>query len=134
METKPLLYGLIGFFVGGFIVSVAAVTFDKPSQSADNNHSMTDSMHVSAANLQKLTGDDFDAAFMADMIAHHQGAIDMTRLAATNAKHDEIKQLSQAIVSAQEKEIQSMHQWQHDWGYQDSSHGHSDMERSKEGQ
>lgn len=30
METKPLLYGLIGFFLGGLLVSVAATTFDKP--------------------------------------------------------------------------------------------------------
>lgn len=30
METKPLLYGLIGFFIGGLLVSVAATTFEKP--------------------------------------------------------------------------------------------------------
>jgi len=29
METKPLLYGLIGFFIGGLLVSVAAHTFEK---------------------------------------------------------------------------------------------------------
>lgn len=29
METKPLLYGLIGFFIGGLLVSVAATTFEK---------------------------------------------------------------------------------------------------------
>lgn len=34
METKPLLYGLIGFFMGGLLVSVAATTFDKPSDSS----------------------------------------------------------------------------------------------------
>ncbi len=32
METRPLLYGLIGFFIGGLLVSVAATTFDKPQQ------------------------------------------------------------------------------------------------------
>ena len=30
MQTKELLYGLIGFFLGGLLVSVAATTFDKP--------------------------------------------------------------------------------------------------------
>ena len=29
MDTKPLIYGLIGFFLGGLLVSVAATTFDK---------------------------------------------------------------------------------------------------------
>lgn len=30
METKPLLYGLVGFILGGLLVSIAATTFDKP--------------------------------------------------------------------------------------------------------
>lgn len=41
METKPLLYGLIGFFIGGLLVSIAANTFEKDnitSRSADNSH------------------------------------------------------------------------------------------------
>ncbi|CAN5134280.1 hypothetical protein BH09PAT3_BH09PAT3_1290 [soil metagenome] len=29
METKPLLYGLIGFFLGGLLVAIAATTFNK---------------------------------------------------------------------------------------------------------
>lgn len=28
METKPLLYGLVGFILGGLLVSTAAVTFE----------------------------------------------------------------------------------------------------------
>lgn len=38
METKPLLYGLIGFFMGGLLVSIAATTFDKP-KAEENMHS-----------------------------------------------------------------------------------------------
>lgn len=30
MDTKALLYGIIGFILGGLLVSVAATTFDKP--------------------------------------------------------------------------------------------------------
>ena len=30
METKPLLYGIIGFILGGLLVSIAATTFEKP--------------------------------------------------------------------------------------------------------
>lgn len=29
METKSLLYGLIGFFIGGLLVAIAANTFNK---------------------------------------------------------------------------------------------------------
>lgn len=37
METKPLLYGLIGFFIGGLLVSIAATTFDKPTSRHPHN-------------------------------------------------------------------------------------------------
>lgn len=30
METRVLLAGLIGFFIGGLLVSIAATTFEKP--------------------------------------------------------------------------------------------------------
>ncbi len=35
METKPLLYGIIGFILGGLLVSIAATTFDKPSEETE---------------------------------------------------------------------------------------------------
>lgn len=129
MQTKPLLYGLIGFFIGGFIVSVAATTFDKPDEQANNNTntSMSQSMQMSADSLKGKTGDDFDAAFISEMIAHHEGAVEMAKLSAANAKHDEIKQLSNDIIAAQEKEISQMKQWQKDWGYTASSADHNNM-------
>lgn len=119
MQTKPLLYGLAGFFIGGFLVSVAATTFDKPTEKASTNTNtpMPASMQMSADNLKTKTGDDFDAAFISEMIAHHEGAVEMAKLSAANAKHEEIKQLSSDIIAAQEKEINQMKQWQKDWGY-----------------
>ena len=112
MQTKPLLYGLIGFFLGGLLVSIAATTFNKP-QPTNTNTSM-DSM---TADLKGKTGDEYDKAFIANMIAHHEGAVEMARLSEKNAKHQEIKKLSLDVISAQEKEINQMKQWQIDWGY-----------------
>ncbi len=67
--------------------------------------------------LKGKTGDDFDKTFVSEMIDHHQGAIDMAKLAQKNAKHDEIKNLSNDIISAQTKEIDMMKAWQDTWGY-----------------
>ena len=67
--------------------------------------------------LKAKQGDEFDKAFIAGMIEHHEGAVEMAKLAGVNAKHDEIKKLSLGIISAQEKEIDEMKQWQIDWGY-----------------
>jgi uncharacterized protein (DUF305 family) len=51
------------------------------------------------------------------MTEHHQGAINMAKKSPKNAKHDEIKKLSSEIITAQEKEIEQMKQWQNEWGY-----------------
>lgn len=93
-----------------------------PSTSADNmmDHSamgMMDDMAGMTAELEGKTGDDFDRAFIEQMIMHHQSAIDMAAPGEQNAKHQEVKDLSKAIVSAQTKEIQQMKQWQQEWGY-----------------
>lgn len=37
METKPLLYGIIGFILGGLLVSIAATTFDMPAAVTTNS-------------------------------------------------------------------------------------------------
>lgn len=118
METKPLLYGLIGFFIGGLLVSVAATTFDKPTQDSPSGGSMSEmSMTEMTNSLRGKTGDEYDSLFISHMIEHHQAAVDMAKLSAENAKHDEIKQLSEDIIAAQEKEISEMRQWQENWGY-----------------
>jgi uncharacterized protein (DUF305 family) len=118
METKPLLYGLIGFFIGGLLVAVAVTTFDKPEQKVASDMPMSSmSMDSMTEDLKGKTGNEYDKAFLANMIVHHGGAVEMAKLSAANAKHDEIKKLSEAILSAQKKEISEMKQWQTDWGY-----------------
>ncbi|MCB9047776.1 MAG: DUF305 domain-containing protein [Chitinophagales bacterium] len=91
-----------------------SVTTEQQSTATDHN-SM--SMMDMNKQLEGLSGDDYDKAFIEMMITHHEGAVDMAELSASRAKHDEIKQLSQAIITAQDKEIADMKQWQRDWGY-----------------
>ena len=117
MQTKPLLYGLIGFFIGGFIVSVAATTFEKPNQDSNMITGTPVMMDQMSDVLKNKTGDEFDKDFINNMIIHHEGAVAMAKMAEAQAKHNEIKQLSKEIIAAQEKEITQMKQWQIDWGY-----------------
>lgn len=93
-----------------------------PSTSAEDmqDHSamgMMDDMASMTAELEGKTGDDFDKAFIEQMIMHHQSAIDMAAPGKDNALRQEVKDLSAAIVSAQTKEIAQMKTWQNDWGY-----------------
>lgn len=77
--------------------------------------SMSDMMASMNAELAGKTGDAFDQAFLSEMIMHHQGAVEMAQLALTNAKHQEIKDLANAIITAQNKEIVEMKAWQKAW-------------------
>jgi uncharacterized protein (DUF305 family) len=49
-----------------------------------------------------------DRRFIDAMVPHHQGAIEMARVALKNAEHEEIKQLSRNIVSSQQAEIEEL--------------------------
>lgn len=49
-----------------------------------------------------------DAAFVSEMVPHHQGAIRMARLAREKAEHPEIVALADAIIASQSTEIDQM--------------------------
>ena len=132
MNKESILYGVVGLLAGVVITGFAA------GQAVNNNHLVmmrmmgvdtnnsqrqlvtnhgTMSMVEMTKQLEGISGDDYDKAFIEMMITHHQGAIDMANLSEARAKHDEIKQLSKDIITAQEKEIAEMKQWQKDWNY-----------------
>lgn len=126
METKPLLYGLIGFFMGGLLVASAATYERQAGEEQVTMKTGETSMSQMTEMLRNAQGDEYDELFITHMIDHHQAAVDMARLSGTQAKHQEIKDLSRDIIVAQEKEIARMKQWQIDWGYEphDAPAGH----------
>jgi uncharacterized protein (DUF305 family) len=57
----------------------------------------------------------YDAAFIDAMIVHHEGAITMANQALEQAERQEIKDLANEIISAQEAEIEQMKAWRTAW-------------------
>jgi uncharacterized protein (DUF305 family) len=49
-----------------------------------------------------------DERFIDAMVPHHQGAIEMARVALKNAEHEEILELSRNIISSQQAEIEEL--------------------------
>jgi uncharacterized protein (DUF305 family) len=52
-----------------------------------------------------------DADFVRNMIAHHQGAVDMAKIEVAFGKDPKIRQLAEAVIKAQEEEIAMMRSW-----------------------
>jgi uncharacterized protein (DUF305 family) len=53
-----------------------------------------------------------DRDFVAGMIPHHQGAIDMAQVELQYGTDPRLKKLAQQIIAAQRREIAFMQQWQ----------------------
>lgn len=106
--NNELLYGIGGIVVGGLIVWAAM-----SNSFITTNRSMMGTQAGSRAMMQN--SNTMDAHFIEQMIPHHEDAITMSKLAETNARTDEVKQLSKSIIVSQSKEIEQMKQWYKEW-------------------
>jgi uncharacterized protein (DUF305 family) len=76
----------------------------------------TSGMTMDMGPMEVPAGDTpFDQRFIEAMIPHHEGAITMAQDALQNAERQEIKDLANEIISAQEAEIAQMRQWLSEW-------------------
>ena len=117
MKNTNVLYGVIGFVLGLLIVSSFCYMNHHRGVVVSNNesHKMHRTMVGMMAKIDGKTGDEFDAAFIDEMIVHHEGAVAMAQAALVNAKHQEIKDMANAIISAQTSEIEQMKEWKQTW-------------------
>lgn len=83
---------------------VLAASGDEAAFLADNNAAMTRMM---AAMAVKPSGD-VNSDFVASMVPHHQGAIDMAQAELRYGHNEQLRRLAQEIVVEQNQEIAAM--------------------------
>jgi len=64
---------------------------------------------------ESMLGQNIDQHFIMQMIPHHEGAIEMAKIALQKSARPEVKTLANAIIEAQTKEIDDMTTWYQAW-------------------
>ena len=83
------------------------------TNSGHAGHGSTTQGMVDAATMTKLeslSGEEFDELWLASMISHHQGAIEMAKAEVANGDNVDAKTVANNIVTTQEAEIGQMKQ------------------------
>jgi uncharacterized protein (DUF305 family) len=88
---------------------------DMPMPAHEMSGDMGGMMMDMMAGLKGKTGDEFDKAFLEEMIVHHQGAVDMAEAVLTESKRPELVKFARDIISAQSKEITMQKAWLSAW-------------------
>lgn len=79
---------------------------------AGSEKAYSDAAQKMMQSMQMLPTGDPDKDFVMMMRPHHQGAIDMAKVELKYGKDPELRKMASDIVSAQEKEIAEMKQWE----------------------
>jgi len=108
MNNERIKFALLGAVIGGFVVwlflgGMRPTGFGMMSNTQNSGGMMGEKMET------------IDAHFIEQMIPHHEDAIIMAKLALTNAKKPEVKQLAENVVKSQGEEITQMKSWYQDW-------------------
>ncbi|MGV8929471.1 MAG: DUF305 domain-containing protein [Brevundimonas sp.] len=61
--------------------------------------------------MARASGDTVDEAYVAKMIAHHEGAVAMAEVALRESRDLEIRRMALAVIDAQTREIAEMKAW-----------------------
>ncbi len=101
----------------GFIgtLGLAALTVPAVAQMNMGDMKMGNMGDSGAKALAKLSGKNYDIAWLSQMIEHHRGAVEMSKLCVKNCLDKDVKAAAQKIINAQDKEILQMTTWLKNW-------------------
>ncbi len=88
-----------------------APTNYKPKDPADPFTSAMKTSMDGMMNMGQPTGN-VDADYAAMMVPHHQSAVDMAQAEVAHGRDTKLKEMTQGMITAQQKEIQQFKEWQ----------------------
>jgi uncharacterized protein (DUF305 family) len=98
------------FFITAFVFSSLAL-----AQMNHDGHDMGGMGDASTKALTPLTGKAYDIAWMSQMIAHHNAAVQMSRDCIKVCIRPEVKKAAQSISDSQGKEVRQLEDWLKTW-------------------
>ena len=120
MQKNFIIALVVALLVGGTGGYLIGRSKTHPSNQATTTAEMPAGMHEGAQDqttqeLKLLSGSERDQAYLKDMIAHHQAAVDMSKLLLESTKRPELKDLANRVIATQSQEIDSMKAWLKEW-------------------
>ncbi len=107
MNTK--IFPIVGSLIIGILVGYLLLPSGRIGSMMSGRSSPTVSQNVTGM------GSSVDKHFIEQMIPHHEGAIAMSRIALDRSTRPEIRQLAEAIIDSQSREITQMRSWYLAW-------------------
>lgn len=102
---------VMGWLVLATLVLAACSSLPGQTSTVNSTGMMGNTPGASVPN----TGTAFDELFINMMVPHHEGAVEMAKIALERAEHPEIKEMANAIISSQQDEITMMKSWKQEW-------------------
>jgi len=100
----------------GQLKSIKQEQFGTSEVSMDMSNEEMEGMGMMAMDPQELANQEpFDKAFIDNMIPHHKSAIEMATVVLGESENPEIREIAEAIVDAQKREIEQMISWRDEW-------------------
>jgi uncharacterized protein (DUF305 family) len=112
MKNTQLIIGvsLLAVITAGGYAYLHQASSDSSSPAETPRETFTSEMH-GMHNMEVLTERDF----IEEMIPHHEEAVETSKIMLARSQNAEVRKLTEAIITAQEKEIADMKSWYETW-------------------